>query len=517
MPRKRLRSVIAAPCFRSTPKVLDNRNGILLGVVMDRPLRASIVLALSALVLIGLLLRLHVAWERNHASAEDLAARLVGDETNYDGLARALLAGGHVARSCQLKPIGYASLDRALEQGAFRWPGRVPVYPTFIAATYAALGECSPSRLLYIQAVVGVTAVPLTYLLGRRLLATTPALLAAGMVAFDDLLIGQTAQIYSEVLYTPLLLGALLLLLWALRTARPGSFAWAGASMAVVTLCRPTTGLIPLVLPVMLPKLWSLTLKGRVCLVYGLTMAAVIAPWTYHNWRAYHRFLPLNVSAGILWLGSPEFYHLVERDRRHLDIWANELNPCRNGGHDPFSIDGDRYFNRRAIQSIREEPVVYVIYSLQKAAYFWLGNPAAEWGYMAFAWWRQWHTLRQWYPYAWPRLFNMLLARELPLIALAALIFLVARRRVRPLLPLLVVGAYIMLIHMLTWSELRYSGPLHPLLAIVVMAAGQETISRRSPSGSRQHRTVSFCSFAGPSCARRSLDSSAHAAQQSLP
>src|SRR5215471_7070192 len=189
---------------------------------MDRPLVTPIVLALSTVVIIGLLLRLHVAWERNHARAEDLTARLVGDETNYD------------------------SLDRALVQGPFRWPGRVPVYPVFIAATYAALGECSPSRLLYVQAAVGVTAVPLTFLLGRRLMATTPALLAAGMVAFDDLLIGQAAQIYSEILYTPLLVGALLLLLWALQAARPGCFAWAGASMAVVTLCRPTTGLIPL-------------------------------------------------------------------------------------------------------------------------------------------------------------------------------------------------------------------------------------------------------------------------------
>jgi predicted PurR-regulated permease PerM len=33
----------------------------------------------------------------------------------------------------------------------------------------------------------------------------------------------------------------------------------------------------------------------------------------------------------------------------------------------------------------------------------------------------------------------------------------------------------------------------------------------------QQHRTVSVCSFAGPSCVRQSLDSSAHAVQQNLP
>jgi len=31
-----------------------------------------------------------------------------------------------------------------------------------------------------------------------------------------------------------------------------------------------------------------------------------------------------------------------------------------------------------------------------------------------------------------------------------------------------------MLVHMITWSEMRYSEPLHPLLAIIVIAAGTE-------------------------------------------
>jgi len=169
---------------------------------------------------------------------------------------------------------------------------------------------------------------------------------------------------------------------------------------------------------------WTLKQQVSVCLTYGLTMLAVIAPWTYHNWRLYHRFLPLTISAGVLWQGSPEFYHLVQRNRGHLDIWANELNPERNGGHDPFTIDGDQYFTRRALQSIRAEPGVYVTYSLKKAGYFWFGNPAAEWGYFALY---DWQTLRQWYPYSSLKLLNMFMTRQLPLVALVALVFLAVR------------------------------------------------------------------------------------------
>src|SRR5262249_31007997 len=163
----------------------------------------------------------------------------------------------------------------------------VPVYPLFIAAVYWALGERSPAKLLYVQAFVGVVVVPLTYLLARRLTGSIPALIVAGVGALNDVLIDHARQIYTEVLYTPRLLA----LLWAMQTPRLGRFAWAGASMAVLTLCRPTTALFPLLLPLLLPRGWHLKQRVGAWLVYGLAMAAVIAPWTYHNWRQYHRLL----------------------------------------------------------------------------------------------------------------------------------------------------------------------------------------------------------------------------------
>jgi 4-amino-4-deoxy-L-arabinose transferase-like glycosyltransferase len=414
------------------------------------------------LIIIGLLLRLHSARQRNHETPEQ-ALQLVGDETNYERLAGALLQGSF-----------------------FQWPGRVPVYPLFIAATYYVLGERSPAKLLYVQAFVGVMVVPLTYLLARRMTGIIPALIAAGIVALDDPLLDHTRQIYTEVLYTPLLLLTLLLLLWALQTPRLARFAWAGVSMGVLTLCRPTTAIFPLVLPLLVPRSWKQQQKIGAAVVYGLAMVTVIAPWTYHNWREYHRFLPLSVSTGILWQGSPEFYHLVKLNRDHLDIWDNELNPHRNGGHDPFTIDGDQYFTRRGLKSIMEEPAIYFGYSLKKAGYFWLGNPAAEWDYPALY---DWQTMRQWYPYSSLKLLNMFMARQLPLVALAALVLLALRDRVKSLVPLVVVCAYFMLVHMLTWSEMRFSEPLHPLLAIVVVVAGKEAFDRMANKQLSQRST----------------------------
>jgi 4-amino-4-deoxy-L-arabinose transferase-like glycosyltransferase len=405
-------------------------------------------LVLSLLMLGALALRLPVVWQRTSNVAGTVALSLAGDEIGYEEFAYALLQGAF-----------------------FQSPVRVPAYPMFIAAVYYALGERSPAKLLYVQALVGVVAVPLTYLLARRVTGITPALVAAGIVALDDSLIWHTRGIYTEILYTPLLLVALLALLWALQTPRLWRFAGAGASMAVVTLCRPTTALLPLLLPLVLPWGWTRKQKASVCLAYGLTMVAVIAPWTYHNWRTYHRFLPLTVSGGALWYGSPEFYHLTQRQRAFLDIWGNELNPQRNGGYDPHTIDGDRYFTQRAVRSIRAEPGVYVTYSLKKAVYLWLGNPVVEWPYGALY---DWAVMRQWYPYSSLKLLNMFVARQLPIVALAALVFLAVRGRIRPLVPLVAVCAYCTFVYMITWAEMRYSEPLHPLLAIILVTAGRE-------------------------------------------
>src|SRR5919106_4493626 len=96
-------------------------------------------LALGVLMLGALLLRLHAVWQRVPEVPDELALHLAGDEPGYEALAYALLQGVF-----------------------FQSPVRVPVYPMFIAGVYSALGERSPAKLLYIQAFVGVLAVPLT-------------------------------------------------------------------------------------------------------------------------------------------------------------------------------------------------------------------------------------------------------------------------------------------------------------------------------------------------------------------
>jgi hypothetical protein len=195
-------------------------------------------------------------------------------------------------------------------------------------------------------------------------------------------------------------------------------------------------------------------------------MIAVIAPWSYHNYRAYGTFLPLSVTGGVvLWHGSPEHYHLtIEEERHAVQIWDQVLNPRGNGGHDPMSIDGDRYFFERAIDSIRHEPGIYLWYALQKTVFFWIGHPAIDWpSYSIFGF----DAMRPYFSRS--HIIGIFIVRLLPLVALACLI--VLRGRLHVFLPLLSICAYFMLLQGLTQSEVRYSEPLYPILATIIAAA----------------------------------------------
>lgn len=123
-----------------------------------------IVWALIFLTLLGLAFRLYLAWRTNQ-TLPDTPARLRGDEPGYEGLAYALLKGHF-----------------------FEWPGRTPVYPFFVAGCYAIFGR-SPASVVYVQAFLGATIIPLTFILARRFTGVQSSLVAAGLIALHPSLI----------------------------------------------------------------------------------------------------------------------------------------------------------------------------------------------------------------------------------------------------------------------------------------------------------------------------------------
>ncbi len=412
----------------------------------DRRRAAQVVAILTVLALV---LRVLAAWHAN-AHLSDDPSRLSGDETNYDGLAYALLQGTF-----------------------FQWPGRAPLYPLFLAGGYLAW-DYSFAAVLYAQAVLAATVVPLTYLLARRCTRRGAALAAAAIVAVHPALIQQVVHIDSAVLFTPLLLAALLLVARVL--GRPRGWrggAAAGAALGLAALCEPSVLLLPLALPLAFPHARPWRARARMWGTLAAAMVLVVAPWSWHNWRTYHRVLPVSVSIAALWRGSPEFDALTRRGDTIVDVFNGALNPQVNGGHDPFTVDGDRWFAARGWRSIRAHPAAYAGYALRKAAYLWVGNRAGDWPHN-----RVFDVPALWRAYGPSRAAALLLVRLLPVVALLALF--VLRHRLGDIRLLVVALGYVTVYHALLYAEVRVSEPWHPLLAIVIAAGAAELVRARA-------------------------------------
>jgi len=403
--------------------------------------------ALIVVVSVAVLVRLLVVWRVN-ARDPNSSTRLYGDESGYDYLAIGLLDGRW-----------------------FDYPLRLPLYPSFMTLVHA-LSDRNYDAVLYLQALLGASTVILTWLLARRLFSRSVGLIAAAITAVHYGLVLDATRFLTENLYTPALLGFLVLFYRGLDEKRWTRFALAGAALGVANLIRPTAAALPLALAIGLVLMLGNRRRSlRWAAVLTATSVLTITPWLIHNVITYDTFLPLTTSNGQIWQGSPEYYDLYRDGRSYLSIWDLELNADRNGGHRPDLVEGDRYFTQRGLDSIRDRPLVYLEYDGLKAAWFWIGQPDADWyGGGTFSP-TGLHRYWPWWEVVW-----ILGSRLLPLIA--AVSFLGLRSAWRRLWPITAVLTFFTVLHALTWSELRLSGPLTPLLAIIVAAAVAPSVLR---------------------------------------
>jgi hypothetical protein len=388
-------------------------------------------------VCLGLILRLQAAsdWNESHP---DTPARLTADEPGYDNLARGLLAGEGLT-----------------------WPGRVPLYPTWVAALHYTTSY-SYAAGIYIQCFLGALAVWLTFVLGRDLLGPGIGVLAAFGAAIDVILIQQSVRYLSEILFTPLVLAVALSFARAQRHPTDARFAWTGVLIGMANLVRPTLVVFPLI-AVLTVACMDRRRVLRPMAILLVVSTLVVLPWLVRNYLKYHAIYPLATSNAILWQGSPEYYHLVHDERfTYLDVWNKVLYNHRNP--EPGSIEGDRYWTRRALRSIAAEPGVYFRFCLEKAITYWIGDPNADWGDSFIFDYR----VYRYAGFSRSATVVRLLARAFPLIVFAA--FLALRPQWRRLIPVLSILAYCTALHALTHAEARLSDPLRPLLMVMFAA-----------------------------------------------
>jgi hypothetical protein len=402
---------------------------------------ASVWVAVALVVCLGFALRLQAARSWN-ASRPDAPTRLTADEPGYDRLARGLLDGR-----------------------GFIWPGRVPLYPLWIAALHRVTGF-SYARAIYYQCILGALAVALTFVLGRQVFGTAAGLIAAFGAAVDIVLITQSVRFLSEILFTPAVIVLAISFTHALASPSIRRFGWVGFWIGVANLIRPTFVAFPLGAALVVGVMYRSRRSAVWLGVVAVVSCVVVLPWMVHNYMRYGAVYPLATSNAILWQGSPEYYHLIrDRGYTYLDVWNKVIYGPGNEGHDAGSIEGDRYWTARALRSIAREPLLYARFCLEKAVTYWIGDPNADWG-DSFIF--NYHALR-WLGMSRSTTAQYMLWRAFPILAFASLLML--RGAYRRLAGILSILAYCTLLHAVTHAEVRLSEPLHTLLLVIVAGA----------------------------------------------
>ncbi|HKG36373.1 MAG TPA: glycosyltransferase family 39 protein [Solirubrobacterales bacterium] len=244
-------------------------------------------LALAVVFAIGLGLRLDYAIRAPHEPVDDSRA--------YARIAASLHEGDGFTQ-------GDDPRHRALQPATNYTPG----LPLLVAGVYELRGEVDRAAARTVLAILSALAIPLTFLLGKRLGGTAAGLLAAVPIAIYPALLDYTGMLMTEPVGTAVLAGLLLAFVRACEASSPGRWALAGVLQGALAMLRPECLLLVPLLA--LAAAWLRSRRaGRswratavpVALMAGCA-CLVILPWTVRNLVVLDRLVPLSTGGGQL-------------------------------------------------------------------------------------------------------------------------------------------------------------------------------------------------------------------------
>lgn len=215
------------------------------------------------------------------------------DSFKYHTIALNLL---HRHCFCQLPDSSISTVERA------------PLWPAMIALIYGSFGEHSlVVRLLL--CVVGACTCVLISLFAGNLFGRTTGIMAGGIAVIYPFLYIYDGWLYTESLYTLLVLALCYTLYRLQRDPRRSTVAVSGILIGLIALTRPNGLLIwcACLLWLLLAS-WAGLITRRIAFKSAVTMTLIaltlIAPWTLRNYVVSHAFVPVAVGDGTVFLGA---------------------------------------------------------------------------------------------------------------------------------------------------------------------------------------------------------------------
>jgi Dolichyl-phosphate-mannose-protein mannosyltransferase len=210
----------------------------------------------------------------------------------------------------------YYALSKALyEEGSYGGPefddasDWSPGAPLLYAATFYATGGAREGTARIVELLLGLAAIVVAYLLGKRLNCRPAGLIAAFGVAVYPPFIHSTGALFSEPPAIFTLPAAVLAFLWASEQRRLSAWLLPGFLFGLTALIRPEYLLVGAAFALLAAirlgreRGWQPGLAAAALLVVALLVP--IVPWTVHNQIVLDRTVPISTGGGkALYVGT---------------------------------------------------------------------------------------------------------------------------------------------------------------------------------------------------------------------
>jgi 4-amino-4-deoxy-L-arabinose transferase-like glycosyltransferase len=325
-----------------------------------------------------------------------------------------------------------------------------------------------------LQAVlVGVLQPYLAFLIGRKIFGPMVGLAAAFVTAIYTYFIYYSATLMTEPFYIVAILASLLI---AMQLAEPGEAIEGdkpsgrdyrlavvlGLSLGAAILLRQ---LFLLMAPFIFLWVWwanrrRLTLP---LLVTGVVILLMVVPFTIYNYQRFQRFVLLNTNAGyaFYWSNHPiygtHFEPILPAEKgSYQDLIPQELHSLDEAALDQVLL-------QRGVQFILDDPARYILLSLSRIPPYFMFWPSSESGQIS--------NLSR------VTSFGLFL----PFILYGLYRSVADRNKIgstRPVILLYLFMGMYTLIHVLTWTLIRYRLPVDAVLVIFAGLALVDLVGR---------------------------------------
>lgn len=221
---------------------------------------------------------------------------------------------------------GYGRAGQALyETGRFDSVTQAPLYPAFIAGISWAHGGYAVRYIQAAQALLAALTCVVMYSLFRAVLDSGIAKYAGLACAVYPMTIWYVPRLWTETFLTFMLALLSLSLVRALQRPTSVKMCLCGLAAGALALSKGIGVVFVFLVPSLL--LARFRREGlRWIVLFVLSAALLIAPWTYRNLQITGRFIPIHATGGYnFYLGNGFTRHWLESPLSYVDLKAMTL------------------------------------------------------------------------------------------------------------------------------------------------------------------------------------------------